>query len=206
MDSVTNARRVTPQHTVNRWVDIELCPGSGAWRTLNREHGIQVLADISCNDHSAKLNLGRRVESSSISIDLLKNWSSACVCTQGAKCTPGKHETAPGFPLRLVDVRRRCIVVAPNDCEYVASSYTWGDPRKNKHLKLTKDTLSWPQSEGALSDRNEDVPTTIKDAFYVTDLLQERYLWVDAICIQQDDEGETTFKSPIWIKYSGVPS
>ncbi len=203
MNYVTNARSSIPRHNLIRRVDIELLPNRGATKWYKREHRIQVLADSSCNDSLAELNLGRRVESSSVSIDLLKGWINACVCMHGATCTPAKYETARGFTLRLVDLRRRCIVIAPEDCEYVALSYTWGGSRNIKHLKLTKDSLRWLQTEGALSDANEDVPTTIKDALYVADLLQERYLWVDAICIQQDDEDDKRVQIPNMDKIYG---
>ena len=203
MNSVINARSYEPRHNVVRRVDIELRPERGASRAHHRQHRIQVLADISSNDHVARLNLGRRVESSSVSIDLLKCWIRACVYIHGATCTPAKYETARGFTLRLVDIRRRCIVIAPNDCEYIALSYTWGDPGKIKHLKLTKDSMCWLQTEGALSDGNEDVPTTIRDALCVADLLQERYLWVDAICIQQDNEDDKKVQIPNMDKIYG---
>ena len=196
MDAVANARAYNPIHNVTRRVDIALCLGRGASRPHNREHRIQVLADISCDDYLARLNLGRRVKSSSVSIELLKTWICACVYIHGDRCFPAKYETARGFTMRLVDLRRRCIVIAPDDCEYVALSYTWGDSRRNKHLKLTKDSSCWLQTEGALADGNEDVPTTIKDALYVAELLQERYLWVDAICIQQDSEDDKKVQIP----------
>ena len=196
MDAVANARAYNPIHNVTRRVDIALCPGRGTSRPHNREHRIQVLADISCDDYLERLNLGRRVQSSSVSIELLRTWMCACVYIHGDKCGPAKYETSHGFTLRLVDLRRRYIVVAPDDCDYVALSYTWGDPRKHKHLTLTEDSSRWLQTEGALSDGNEDVPTTIKDALYVAELLQERYLWVDAICIQQDSEDDKSVQIP----------
>lgn len=196
MTAAYNTRSSVPKYQVTRQVGIALWSECGEFRPNNREHRIQVLADISSNNYSAKLNLGRRVEPSRVNIGLLKRWITACVCIHGAICNPTKYETTRRFTLRLVDVRRRCIVIAPDDCEYVALSYTWGDPMKNKHLKLTGETLRWLQSEGALSDGNEDIPTTIKDALYIADLLQEKYLWVDAICIQQDNEDDKKVQIP----------
>lgn len=96
-------------------------------------------------------------------------------------------------PRWLIDVEQRCLVRTPEGEEdtppYVALSYVWGtkpcyvSPRENLHLN---------QQPGALRDRNEDLPgpgisRTALDAIEVTRLLGERHLWVDALCIVQDD-------------------
>ncbi|RMX86973.1 hypothetical protein D0869_02700 [Hortaea werneckii] len=66
---------------------------------------------------------------------------------------------------------------------YTALSYCWGDAHI---LKTTKATL----------DRHlkylpiHEIPLTVTDAFAITRRLGLRYIWVDALCIVQDDEDD----------------
>jgi hypothetical protein len=48
-------------------------------------------------------------------------------------------------------------------------------------------TVTSLTKEGALSDRN-DVPYVIRDAIEFVGLLGEKYPWVDALCIIQDQD------------------
>src|SRR5206468_126482 len=83
--------------------------------------------------------------------------------------------------IRIIDVERACILTAPSNCKYLALSYVWGKDQP----KLTMSTLtSWSQ-EGALLETQ--TPRTIRDAMVLTLELGERYLWVDSLCIIQDD-------------------
>jgi hypothetical protein len=68
---------------------------------------------------------------------------------------------------------------------YVALSYVWGGSEIFKTRKKNVERLCEANS---LSLSNAPlIPRTIRDAFQVTELLGERYLWVDALCIIQDD-------------------
>jgi hypothetical protein len=55
------------------------------------------------------------------------------------------------------------------------------------HLKLNDATYERLMRPGGLAGQFPDIPQTIKDAMYLTSELGETYLWVDAICIKQDD-------------------
>ncbi|KAM7209818.1 HET domain containing protein [Rhypophila decipiens] len=64
--------------------------------------------------------------------------------------------------------------------KYIALSYCWGGPQEimTTSSTLQSHTLSLPKS----------LPQTIQDAVTVTRRLGFRYLWVDALCIIQDDQ------------------
>jgi hypothetical protein len=67
---------------------------------------------------------------------------------------------------------------------FLALSYVWGKESQPLILKReNKDFLGVP---GVLTAY--DIPKTIEDAISLTKQLGFRYLWVDALCIIQDDE------------------
>ena len=53
--------------------------------------------------------------------------------------------------VRMVDVKRHCIVAAPPGCQYLAVSYCWGDGLKTEHLKLTTANFAQLHTPGELS-------------------------------------------------------
>lgn len=65
--------------------------------------------------------------------------------------------------------------------EYIALSYCWGEGQSIKATKCTIDDLT-------RSINYRDLPRTIQDAITVTSELGCRFLWVDVLCIIQDDE------------------
>lgn len=80
---------------------------------------------------------------------------------------------------RLLDVHSGHIVTSEKEEDYVALSYIWG-----------KDMIAYTQKRTS-TDREqlsmEDLPLTIRDAASLVAAIGKRYLWVDAICIKQDD-------------------
>lgn len=65
---------------------------------------------------------------------------------------------------------------------YVALSYCWGGPQP-----VTLMTDTYEQMTGATGIELSTLPLTIQDAVKVTRGLGLRYLWIDAICILQDN-------------------
>lgn len=86
---------------------------------------------------------------------------------------------------RLIDVRRRCLVNASVKDEFVALSYVWGTPTINSYLRATRSSIPFLEKDGSLS--SSSLPQTIEDAIRVCDRLSESHLWVDQLCIVQDD-------------------
>ncbi|KIW32244.1 uncharacterized protein PV07_03804 [Cladophialophora immunda] len=73
---------------------------------------------------------------------------------------------------------------------YCALSYSWGRSKSFRTHKVTyKDRIC--------GFRPEDLPTTIRDAVHLTQNLGFQYLWVDALCIVQDDRDD-------WAKNSAI--
>lgn len=82
-----------------------------------------------------------------------------------------------------------CLVPSESTHRYVALSYVWGvgtafkTLKRNIHRLQDKDSL---QSH----DVATVLPTTIRDVIELTRQIGEQFLWVDSLCIVQDDERE----------------
>lgn len=70
---------------------------------------------------------------------------------------------------------------------YACLSYVWGDSSWEP-LTLTRSLVERFSTPGALKLESGFLPQTIADAMYLVPLLGLRYLWVDRLCIAQDDE------------------
>ena len=83
------------------------------------------------------------------------------------------------------------LVTTPPDARgrYLALSHRWGD---DEDFKLTASLLSAFQRDGVPFST---IPKTFQDALAVTRLLRHRYLWIDALCIVQDDVDDWTRES-----------
>lgn len=69
---------------------------------------------------------------------------------------------------------------------FVALSYMWPSDDKSSHLQLTKATLIELETDNSLDDLA--LPNIVSDAIALCRYLGERYLWIDRLCIIQDDE------------------
>jgi hypothetical protein len=87
---------------------------------------------------------------------------------------------------RLVDVKDKCVVEADMSVSYAALSYVWGD---SKPVKLVQQNTEELMTKGGL-DRLAYLPRTFEDAIYVTQQLGVAYLWIDALCIQHDNDAD----------------
>lgn len=131
-------------------------------------------------DTDPRCSAGRHF-SSTADLKLFRNWLTLCKRHHTQKCT-----TSPSPQpklLMVIDVKRRCIVPAPPNSDFVALSYVWGPSntkrltRQNHHNLIDK--------EGALKEA--ETPATVWDAIQVTEALGQRYCWIDALCNYQDD-------------------
>jgi hypothetical protein len=97
-----------------------------------------------------------------------------------------ESQTLPFLPTRVIDLQdanrpKLCMTDQNQQAFYVALSYCWGGPQE---VLLTVDTLD-AKTQGLCL---EDLSQTIRDAIEVTAKLGYRYLWIDALCIIQDNQ------------------
>lgn len=85
---------------------------------------------------------------------------------------------------RVIDARKRCVVTAPVDCKFAALSYVWG--RADNFLQATTKNINTLGVEGSLIGEAK-LPATIDDAIDVCCSLNIPFLWVDRMCILQDE-------------------
>ncbi|ETS87797.1 hypothetical protein PFICI_01625 [Pestalotiopsis fici W106-1] len=120
-------------------------------------------------------------------IALIRDWMRQCALSHGSKCNPPKpHPTElPGLRLLLVDVLGMKLVESAWESRYMALSYVWG---WTKSLRCTKANINDLRQDGSLQELRDEMPRAISDAICLTKAVGERYLWVDALCIIQDDD------------------
>jgi len=85
----------------------------------------------------------------------------------------------------LIDLERQCLIQDTEGKEYVCLSYVWG-PSKNP-FRATKSNFAELLSTDSLRRNQHRLPQTIRDAMTVAANLSFNYLWVDRLCILQDD-------------------
>lgn len=113
------------------------------------------------------------------SISLMKHWINECA-TNHAECS----QLQQSLPSRVLDLQGqqkvRLVNGAGQQEQYVALSHCWG---RSPVFTTTKSTLT-ARKAGFYID---ELPQTFRDAIVLTRKLGIRYLWIDSLCIIQDD-------------------
>lgn len=116
----------------------------------------------------------------------IRSWFKEC---DKRGCPAQSQIKSPSLPrgFRLIDVQKCCLVESfPATTEYVALSYTWGQLQR-PFLRTLKSNVRELSQKGALLPDNSLLPHTIRDAIVAVRAMGKRYLWVDSLCIVQDD-------------------
>jgi Heterokaryon incompatibility protein (HET) len=109
-------------------------------------------------------------------------------------------ESPQWYPTRLIEVGGRgklpCLIVSSEHSPtgpYLTLSHCWGNA---SILQLTADTLP------SFKDRNalRDLPKTFEHALMVARELQVEYIWIDSLCIIQDDPEDWLHESALMHK------
>jgi hypothetical protein len=141
------------------------------------------------NRNAAYRGPGKLINPEWIEKRLIRDWKAKCDLQHGKKCqlahiTPNLNRYRPNL---LIDTWRMCLTKSSSTEDYITLSYVWGQAPT---LKSVQGNLEFFQQPGTLGREEifSKIPRTIRDAIALTELLHERYLWVDSLCIIQDDE------------------
>lgn len=116
-------------------------------------------------------------------VEEVNKWLHTCLKGH-QRCNVIESSLKSKRPTRLIDVSQQVPRLAcsfpRSSVSYVALSHCWGGVLP---IKTTKETLS----EHFTAIQLADMPKTYRDAVTVTRELGIRYLWIDSLCIVQDD-------------------
>lgn len=133
-----------------------------------------------------------------IDLQRVKGWVSHCTSYHGGDCSMNIHnsyrrpiaESFAGLELiRFIDVQKNCIVQTRLFYRYVALSYVWG---LETNFRLTTSNMIDLIKPNSLNNIWHQIPRTIRDAIMFVRGVGERYLWVDALCLLQNDTDDAT--------------
>ena len=91
--------------------------------------------------------------------------------------------------MRVIDVVDNKVVTLEASHRYIALSYVWGkgQARYNATNDHAVNALVSTSNASTGSLEYDRIPLTIRDAIKLVKYLRQRFLWVDALCIRQDD-------------------
>jgi len=130
--------------------------------------------------------------------DLFRLWIHNCV-KHHKECNSWSVSSS-GFPTRLVDCENLSVVSGSSlPGQYAALSYVWGQEKSTsndcKDLEdFFLDMGIWDKEGGTAPAgtthriKSNSIPRLLRDAIKLTTALRIKYLWVDQLCIDQNDK------------------
>lgn len=134
---------------------------------------------------------------SPVFIPTVKRWMRKCEERHSDACVPRPVSMRPPreLPSWVIDLQLSCIVPGCSVDRYFALSYTWPQDEnasnaKHPALLLDEKRISDFQTPGFLTSNEalEGLPDVIKFAMRFTLRMGERCLWIDRLCIVQNDQ------------------
>ncbi|KAM0167907.1 hypothetical protein ACHAPF_011524, partial [Botrytis cinerea] len=176
-------------------------------REIDRREDRFIFAEIESLSSSAESFIRRRAIPSVLDVSLVKKWLFDCKSHEHSKVVLSRTNNIlfhGQHSFRLIDVVNECLMDRNEWCEYTALSYVWGrsftilNAKENAKaasiLVTTKANIDTLYRSHALSSlrRNQYgvIPRTVQDAMELTRKIGIRYLWVDTLCIVQDDQDD----------------
>jgi hypothetical protein len=126
--------------------------------------------------------------------DVLRRTLQSCIEDHGDHCNRLRHillagvssnesiyQQTPG--LRVLDVNTLRLQLAPALCQYIALSYVWSYSRR--YLPSFFDNQFSVARDAEAS--STELPQTVADAIAVCRAVDIHFLWVNSMCIDQND-------------------
>ncbi|KAI0866557.1 HET-domain-containing protein [Xylaria cubensis] len=132
----------------------------------------------------------RIIDNRWIDVNLIRSWHDRCQSEHGKDCDNYVVEGLGSYqPDWLIDTVRGCLIpYTPGDAprQYSTLSYVWG---QTPSFQALKSNIGQLQEVGVLLSGPiaRQIPKTIRDAIQITRRLGETFIWVDSLCIVQDD-------------------
>ncbi|KAH6677592.1 heterokaryon incompatibility protein-domain-containing protein [Halenospora varia] len=147
--------------------------------------------------------LGRAITSREIDIARTRRWISLCQENHESSCQSLYQSTVKkqGYtPMRIIDVEKMYVVQTTTEVTYATLSYMWGN---SPIFKLICENFAMLSSEGGLEAVFDNLARTIQDAIRLVRDMGMRYIWVDSLCIIQDDKMDWEKSAPTMDKIYG---
>lgn len=129
-----------------------------------------------------------RLHGQHIDMDQVRMWLNTCSEWHGDHCEilvfPQSKDPRLSRSFRVVDVQEKCLVRPEPKCTYVALSYKFGGVVS---LQAKMENISYLETPGSLNSLEGQLPNTVREAMRFAHELGQRYLWVDQLCIVQDN-------------------
>ena len=133
------------------------------------------------------------IEDTKKRLEQARSWLEDCVANHGPPC---QLDTVQEQPRRVLDISSDAVrlqsasSVPGKDWHYACLSYSWGKSGNIMTKRENIDTFRQGIDTGCL-------PKTIDDAIRIARSLGMRYLWIDALCIIQDDRSDFMNQIPM---------
>jgi hypothetical protein len=155
--------------------------------TLTSDRGISCSAMLRLLQEGSS---GVLVHSRFIDVDQIRRWLRHCDEQHAGNChnlSAWKTISSPEN-LLLIDVCWGCLVEMPGTVRYCALSYIWGQLPDSLETRL--ENIELLKQNGSITSKSNSslLPQTVKDAIRLIQNLGHRYLWVDRLCIIQNDD------------------
>lgn len=147
------------------------------------------------NAEPSPANFARSVAENKVNLKLVQSWLDLCQENH----QPGSlfqqmlgGEDDLERPARLYDTQDMRVVASEDtepDMKYVALSYVWGDANNYRLNSKNKADL---MTVGFFKSVHDQLPKTIRDSMELVSRLGMRYIWIDVLCIIQDDMADKT--------------